>query len=191
MEENLVETVEIPLARKKRVKLTPVDRERLVKSVLEHGMTSEEVAVSSGVSPGTVRNLVSRFNRGEGFATRRELFPTNPNLPKRGRRRILTEEELGMLLEFVDPRPWETLAGCQHYIRQYAEKNISVEGIRKILRREGYKVKEIHHVPVGRNTEAAKESRFQYAVNMSTRLQQDLISTQEGEMVGQELVSGR
>ena len=81
MEENLVETVEIPLARKKRVKLTPV-----------------EVAVSSGVSPGTVRNLVSRFNRGEGFATRRELFSTNPNLPKRGRRRILTEEELGMLM---------------------------------------------------------------------------------------------
>ena len=70
-------------------------------------------------------------------------------------------------------RPWETPAGCQHHIRQYAEKNISVEGTRKILRREGYKVKEIHHVPVGRNTEAAKESRFQDAVNMSTRLQQD------------------
>ena len=73
--------------RKRRMRLSPDDRER-VNSVTIHGMTSVEVGISCGVSPGTVRNLVSLFRRGrlDDFGRRRELFPNAPDLPKRGRK---------------------------------------------------------------------------------------------------------
>ena len=37
-----------------------------------------------------------------------------------------------------------------------------------------YKLKTILDVPVGRNTEVTKEMRFQFAVDMSARIQQDV-----------------
>ena len=125
-----------PRRRKNRVILTPDDRERLVRCVLDHGMTSSAVAVSTGVAPGTVRNLVSRFNRGRGFASRRELFPHDPQLPTRGRRPILSQGDQEQFMAFVDARPWVTLMQCKVYIRETTGKDVGLETVRRILNRQ-------------------------------------------------------